>query len=127
MGGMAPERSSYRDELEGAVSALRTLCAGNHGDRVVGQALMNPSLKLAGLVAGLPPASPGGVVRVLQRCALRGGELWTMFKECGGVSKELSPFVDEAEQTEALVLVWSKLVGRVGENRADGRTDDRGA
>ena len=56
--------------------------------------------------------SPSGVVRVLQQRALKLGELWTMFKECGGVTKEAAPSIDESEQIDVLVRLWSELVVR---------------
>ena len=77
-----------------------------HGDRTVALALLNPELKEA-----WPDApSPRDVWRVIE--PLQVSDLWNLFKEAGGLSKEIEPYIDEGAQHEALKALWGLLLAR---------------
>jgi len=106
-GGATPENGSQQafDLIEvGSFLVSKFQCA--HGDRTVALALLNPELK-----AAWPDApSPREVWRVVQ--PLQVAELWNLFKEAGGLSKELEPYIDEGAQHEALKALWGLLLAR---------------
>lgn len=86
------EQREFLDRLPGVFGSA-------HGDRVVAVALANPSAQTA---------SPLTVLETIVLLKLQPGELWTKFKEAGGVSKELGN-VHESEQLEALRELWTRL------------------
>lgn len=93
----------FEVEMNAAFERLDTLFAGLPGDRVVAGALLNPDLKIG---------SPTRVVDTLRDANLEAGNLWTLFKTCGGTTKELAPFTDECDQYDALKATWVSLLGR---------------
>ena len=77
-----------------------------HGDRTIGLAFLNPKLKTM-----WPEApSPRDFWRVVE--PLQDAELWNLFKDAGGISKEIEPHIDEGAQLEALKALWEILVAR---------------
>jgi len=54
--------------------------------------------------------SPRDVWRVVE--PLQDAELWNLFKDAGGISKEIEPHIDEGAQLEALKALWEILVAR---------------
>ncbi len=95
------KREAFEREIYPAVAKLHQMFGNSHGDRVVALALMNP-------VFGL--ASPMSVVEKIQANNFVIGGLWTMFKDCGGVSKEEEGASPEHDQKEAVVKLWNTLI-----------------
>eukprot|EP00966_Prymnesium_polylepis_P017483 403268-Prymnesium_polylepis.1 len=97
---MDARKMRFEAEVYEAVAQLQELFGNAHGDSVVCVALMNPALNVA---------SPREVVSTVRNANLPTGELWTMFKNNGGVSKA-GGGPNESEQHEPLRLVWEGLV-----------------
>lgn len=92
-------RAKFESEIYEAVAQLPQMFGNAHGDRVVTVAMMNPAAELA---------SPKVVIETVRKASLSPGELWTMFKDAGGVSKA-GGGPDESEQLEPLKRVWKRL------------------
>lgn len=103
----AVTREVFESEIFEFLHAMPELFGNAHGDRVVAIALANPAAKTA---------SPAHILATLKSLELPAGRLWTLFKECGGVSKAdpAGDGTDESEQLVALGELWARLL----ENRA---------
>lgn len=77
-----------------------------HGSRVVCVALMQTRVHES--------ATPRRVIKLVQDNGLKEAQLWTLFKSCGGRSKDdmaiaQQPIVEEHDQVDALRRVWRVL------------------
>jgi hypothetical protein len=97
---MEAQKRRFEGEVYVAVAQLQEMFGNAHGDRVVCVALLNPVLNVA---------FPREVVSTVRDANLPIGQLWTMFKNNGGVSKA-GGGPDESEQHEPLRRVWECLV-----------------
>lgn len=95
------EVQKFTQDIDDAFQAIDRMHWGSHGDRVVAMALLNPELEIVD--------TPMQVAEELKQVVTVPAQLWTLFKECGGVSKELEPFEDEYDQHETLRKVWSRI------------------
>jgi hypothetical protein len=94
-------RQVFESEIRDFLHALPGLFGNAHGDRVVAIALANPAANTA---------SPLHVLATLRSMELPPGRLWTLFKECGGVSKEEGDHVDECDQLHVLSELWTRMM-----------------
>lgn len=92
-------QAQFATELLLALQRGASLFGNSHGDRVVARALMNPKARTA---------SPMQVMDAVEASCSSPGQLWTLFKQSGGVSKA-DGAVDESEQLEALRTTWASL------------------
>jgi deoxyadenosine/deoxycytidine kinase len=91
-----------RIEAEITSSMLRNMQRfEDHCDRVIVMALMNPSVRTNAL--------PVQVLNVVSQAALKPGQLWTLFKSCGGQTGLVSNAQNPPGQIEALKRVWRAL------------------
>lgn len=93
------EQTAFAAEVLVALKQASEKFGNCHGDRVVARALMNPK-------AGL--ARPLKVMDAVEASCSEPGALWTLFKQCGGVSKA-DGARDESEQIDALKATWARL------------------